>query len=107
VSYRCAQLLTLLAAMLTAGAALAGVPASDGGTALLYGAPPGRIRARFGPASFAAHRAAAHAAGLELREIPLPDALLGVDLDTPEDAETIARGPYSAHTVTLLRRLLT
>ena len=85
---------------------LAGVPAADGGTALLCTAPPGRISARFGPESFDAHRAAARESGLELSEVHPSDALVSLDLDTPQDAERIARSPGRARTVAVLRGLL-
>ena len=95
-------------ALVEAGArsGLAGLPAADGGTAMLYTSPPGCIPARFGPESFDAHRAAALESGLELCEIAFSDELVGLDLDTPEDAERLARAPGRTRTQAVLRRLL-
>jgi 2-phospho-L-lactate guanylyltransferase len=82
------------------------VPAADGGTALLFRRPPLAIPARFGPESAAAHEAAA-------RERGLTPALLGSipesarsDLDTPDDAERIARSGRDSRTVHVLREIL-
>lgn len=84
---------------------LAGVPSLDGGTALLYQSPPGRLPARFGPESFDAHRAAARAQGAELFALELPDPLAHLDLDTPDDARRIAASERASLTRDLLRKL--
>jgi 2-phospho-L-lactate guanylyltransferase len=85
--------------------ALVGVPSLDGGTALLYQAPPGSLPARFGPESFEAHCSAARERGLELLALELPDALARCDLDTPGDAQRIAASGRACQTVDLLRKL--
>jgi 2-phospho-L-lactate guanylyltransferase len=84
---------------------LAGIASLDGGTALLYEAPPGCIPARFGPESFEAHRAAARTCGLELHNLELDDELACLDLDTPEDAHRIAASGRACRTAELLRKL--
>jgi 2-phospho-L-lactate guanylyltransferase len=84
---------------------LVGVPSLDGGTALLYQAPPGRLPARYGPESFDAHGCAARERGLELVALELPDPLARCDLDTPEDARRIAASGRPGRTVELLRKL--
>lgn len=84
---------------------LVGVASLDGGTAMLYQAPPGRLPARYGPESFDAHRSAAREQGLELRVLDLPDRLARGDLDTPEDARRIAASGRGGRTAELLRKL--
>jgi 2-phospho-L-lactate guanylyltransferase len=84
---------------------LVGVPSLDGGTALLYQAPPGSLPARFGPESFEAHASAARERGLELLALDLPDPLARCDLDTPEDARRIAASGRACLTSDLLRKL--
>jgi 2-phospho-L-lactate guanylyltransferase len=84
---------------------LVGVPSLDGGTALLYQSPPGRLGARFGPESFEAHRSAAREQGAELLALDLPDPDARCDLDTPEDARRIAASARTTCTVALLRKL--
>lgn len=84
---------------------LVGVASHDGGTALLYQSPPGRIPARFGPESFDAHRSAAREQGQELLALELPDPDARCDLDTAEDARRIATSRHPARTVALLRKL--
>ena len=56
------------------------------GTNALYVRPPSRIAPRFGRGSFAAHRAAAGAAGRVLVV-----ARLGLDIDTPADLTVLRR----------------
>jgi 2-phospho-L-lactate guanylyltransferase len=56
------------------------------GTNALYLRPPSRIAPRFGPASFAAHREAAGAAG---RVLVIPR--LALDVDTPADLDALRR----------------
>jgi 2-phospho-L-lactate/phosphoenolpyruvate guanylyltransferase len=65
------------------GAVVMAAAGSDGGTNLLVRRPPDAIAARFGRRSFARHRWAARAAGLEVREVSRPE--LAFDLDRPED----------------------
>jgi 2-phospho-L-lactate guanylyltransferase len=75
-----------LAAGLSFGARtpLAAAPAdSDGGTNLLLRRPPSVIPARFGPSSFARHRAEAARRKIRFQEIRLPE--LAFDLDRPAD----------------------
>lgn len=63
------------------------VPSADGGTAALGLRPPSVMAPHFGEQSAAAHRAAASAAGLALRELH-PDSL-AADVDTPEDLAAV------------------
>src|SRR5207302_5600407 len=70
-------------ALAHAGRVVASPADSDGGTNLLIRRPPTVIRARFGRASFAKHRAEAYRRGLTLEEARSPE--LGVDLDRPQD----------------------
>jgi 2-phospho-L-lactate guanylyltransferase len=79
-------------------------PSSDGGTAALLRAPCDAIATAFGPDSAARHRAAAHAAGVPLRELKLPS--LTVDLDSPEDVDAFLAAPGAGRrTRALLERL--
>lgn len=64
-------------------------PAEDGGTAALLRTPRDAFPSRFGPGSAEAHRRAASAAGVPLRELALPS--LAVDLDRPEDVDRFLR----------------
>lgn len=70
-------------ALAAPGAVVAAPAYSDGGTNLLVRRPPGRIPARFGPASFARHRWEAERAGTTLVEVGGPG--LERDLDRPVD----------------------
>jgi 2-phospho-L-lactate guanylyltransferase len=64
------------------------VPARDGdGTNALLVAPPGAFPPRFGPGSFARHRAAAEARRLDCRVLPL--AGIGLDIDEPRDLQAL------------------
>ncbi len=82
------------------------VPAADGGTALLLRRPPLAIPARFGPESAAAHEAAARERGLApLVFGSLPESVRS-DLDTPDDAERLARSERGSRTVDVLREIL-
>jgi 2-phospho-L-lactate guanylyltransferase len=67
------------------------VPSGDGGTAALARDPADAIPPRFGPASAAAHREAARAAGVPLVELALPS--LALDLDDEEDLRAFLAGP--------------
>jgi 2-phospho-L-lactate/phosphoenolpyruvate guanylyltransferase len=67
-----------------AGSPVAAAPAgSDGGTNLLVRRPPTAIPARFGPSSFARHRAEAARRKIGFAEVRTPE--LGFDLDRPAD----------------------
>lgn len=59
------------------------VPSADGGTSALGLHPPDALAPAFGPGSADAHRDAARAAGLAVRE--LHPASLAADIDTPRD----------------------
>jgi 2-phospho-L-lactate guanylyltransferase len=61
------------------------------GTNALLLAPPDALRPHFGPGSFARHRDGAIAAGLAF-EVREPPSLL-LDVDTPDDFETMRRAP--------------
>jgi len=61
------------------------------GTNALYLRPPSRITPRFGPASLAAHRAAAGAAGRVLAV-----SRLALDVDTPVDLDALRRAKRRA-----------
>jgi 2-phospho-L-lactate guanylyltransferase len=64
------------------------VPARDGdGTNALLVAPPGAFPPRFGPGSFARHRAEAEARRLDCRVLPL--AGIGLDIDEPRDLQAL------------------
>ena len=76
-----AEIAALLAAGRTHAVAIAA--AVDGGTNALLVSPPGAIGFRFGPASAAAHEAAAREAGLTAARLDLP--FLSRDMDTPDD----------------------
>ena len=82
------------------------VPAADGGTALLLRRPPLVIPARFGPESCAAHEAAARERGLVPVLLSSIAESVRTDLDTPEDAERLARSDRSCRTIDVLRELL-
>ena len=62
---------------------------SDGGTNLLLRRPPSVILARFGPSSFARHRAEAARRRIPFREALIPE--LGFDLDRPADLARLLR----------------
>jgi 2-phospho-L-lactate/phosphoenolpyruvate guanylyltransferase len=65
------------------------VPASrDGGTNLMLVRPPELLNPAFGPDSFSRHVAAARALGIEPCVMRLEG--IGLDIDTPEDLETLA-----------------
>ncbi len=82
------------------------VPAADGGTALLYRRPPLAIPARFGPESCAAHEAAARERGITPVLLASSPESVRSDLDTPDDAERLARSERGSRTVDVLRELL-
>jgi 2-phospho-L-lactate guanylyltransferase (CobY/MobA/RfbA family) len=82
------------------------VPAGDGGTALLFRRPPLVIPARFGPESCAAHEAAARERGITPVVLTSIAESVRSDLDTPDDAERLARSEHACRTVLVLRELL-
>lgn len=67
----------------TGGLVVAAPAASDAGTNLLVRRPPSAIPARFGPSSFARHRAEAARHKIPFREAPVPE--IAFDLDRPSD----------------------
>jgi 2-phospho-L-lactate guanylyltransferase len=93
-----------IAPVIEDGAAVALVPSKDGGTNALACAP-GAFGFAFGPDSAARHVAAAHAAGLRAARLALPDLVL--DIDTPEDLESLRSEIDRAgtHTRAALERL--
>ncbi|MGQ0526083.1 MAG: 2-phospho-L-lactate guanylyltransferase [Betaproteobacteria bacterium] len=73
------------------------VPADrDGGTNMLLCSPPEAIPFQFGDDSFARHRQATRAAGVEPRVLRLKGA--GLDLDRPEDIVEFLRTPSATRT---------
>lgn len=95
----------LYAALAAQGGGAVMAPAADKGTAALLRAPAACIPSRFGPESAKAHREAAAAAGVPLRELALPS--LALDLDLPEDLQTLSasREAHAPRTRALLERL--
>jgi 2-phospho-L-lactate guanylyltransferase len=81
------------------------VPSSDGGTAMLLRRPPDRIPARFGRQSAAAHAREAHALGIEPGSVPAVADAARIDLDTPEDAESLLAADVPCRTRDVLRKL--
>jgi 2-phospho-L-lactate guanylyltransferase len=81
-------------------------PAGDGGTALLFRRPPLVIPARFGPESAAAHESVARERGLAPVLLTSIAENVRADLDTPEDAERLARSERACRTRDVLRELL-
>jgi 2-phospho-L-lactate guanylyltransferase len=75
-------------------------PAHDelGSNAVLM-SPPLAVPLRFGEDSYFPHLAAARAAGIEPRVVPLPG--IGMDIDHPADLLAFARLPEAAGTRTL------
>jgi 2-phospho-L-lactate guanylyltransferase len=67
------------------------VESGDGGTNAMLLRPPGRFALAYGPGSCARHRAAAEAAGAEVRLVALP--ALALDLDTPGDVSQFLASP--------------
>jgi 2-phospho-L-lactate guanylyltransferase len=65
---------------------------AGGGTNALLLRPPEAIAPAFGPGSFEAHLRAAEAAGVAVQVVT--DALLGFDLDTPDDLERLDPGRF-------------
>jgi 2-phospho-L-lactate guanylyltransferase len=63
------------------------VQSRDGGTNAMLLRPPGRFPLAYGPGSFAAHDAAARAAGLRVEHVE--SLALALDLDTPADIEQL------------------
>ena len=69
----------------------------DGGSSALLRCPADCVPSLFGSQSAAAHERAARERGVPFRRLELPS--LSLDLDTPEDLETLARlgpGPHTA-----------
>jgi len=62
------------------------VPATDGGTALLYRRPVGRIATQFGGDSFARHSSEA---GSDFFALDGLDEVVRIDIDTPEDMQRL------------------
>ncbi len=81
------------------------VPASDGGTALLYRRPPETIPACFGEQSAAAHERAARERGLEPLHMSSLDEQVRTDLDTPEDAERLLASDTTSRTREVLQKV--
>jgi len=81
-------------------------PAADGGTALLFRRPPLVMPARFGPESCAAHEAAARERGIAPVLLTALAETARADLDTPDDAERLARSDRACRTRDVLRELL-
>jgi len=81
-------------------------PAHDGGTALLFRRPPLVVPARFGPESASAHEAAARERGIEPVLLTALAEAARADLDTPDDAERLARSERTSRTRDVLRELL-
>jgi 2-phospho-L-lactate guanylyltransferase len=75
----------------TGGLVVAAPAASDGGTNLLVRRPPSAIPARFGPSSFARHRAEAARRKIPFREARIPE--IGFDLDRPADLARLLETP--------------
>ncbi|RYI98841.1 MAG: 2-phospho-L-lactate guanylyltransferase, partial [Acetobacteraceae bacterium] len=75
-------------------------PAHDelGSNAVLM-SPPLAVPLRFGEDSYVPHLAAARAAGIEPRVVPLPG--IGMDIDHPADLTAFARLPQAQGTRTL------
>lgn len=73
------------------------VRSRDGGTNAMLLRPPGRFALAYGPGSFAAHDAAARAAGLTVAHIESP--ALALDLDTPADIALLLETPGGAETL--------
>jgi 2-phospho-L-lactate guanylyltransferase len=80
---------TLSMALAAGGPVVAAPAASDGGTNMLLRRPPSVIAARFGPSSFARHRAAAARRKIPFREARIPE--LAFDLDRPADLTRLLR----------------
>jgi 2-phospho-L-lactate guanylyltransferase len=72
----------------------------DGGTNMLLCSPPEAIPFHFGDDSFARHRQAARALGVEPRVLRLKGA--GLDIDRPEDIVEFLRTPSDTQTHALL-----
>ncbi|MFN3231486.1 MAG: 2-phospho-L-lactate guanylyltransferase [Alphaproteobacteria bacterium] len=73
------------------------VPArADGGSNAMLLMPPNAIELAYGEGSFAKHRTAAHAAGLDVRA--LDSAGLGLDVDRPDDLEALLADPTPCRT---------
>lgn len=84
------EALETLEAMGRPGAAVM-VESRDGGTNAMLLQPPGRFALAYGKGSFAAHRAAAEAAGMTV--IRNHNRELRLDLDTPDDIVELLRAP--------------
>jgi 2-phospho-L-lactate guanylyltransferase len=79
------------------------VPAADGrGTNAAYRRPATLFPLRFGNDSFKPHLAAAQASGTPCIVLQLPS--IAVDVDNPEDLQTILQHPGETRTQSLLRR---
>ncbi|HQW50435.1 MAG TPA: 2-phospho-L-lactate guanylyltransferase [Tepidiformaceae bacterium] len=67
------------------------VESGDGGTNAMLLHPPGKFRLEYGVGSFAKHRAAAEAAGMQV--VVNHNRELSLDLDTPGDITELLRAP--------------
>ncbi len=67
------------------------VESGDGGTNAMLLHPPGKFRLEYGVGSFAEHRAAAEAAGMQV--VVNHNRELSLDLDTPGDITELLRAP--------------
>jgi 2-phospho-L-lactate guanylyltransferase len=83
-------------AVCAAGAAVAVVQTTDGGTGALLRRPPDVIRTAFGPRSAEAHLRLAAAAGVSAVRLDLPN--LALDVDTPGALLAVRRGAGIAET---------
>ena len=81
------------------------VPSSDGGTAMLCRRPADCMPARFGKQSASVHESTARELGLDVERYEALDALVRVDLDTPEDIDRILQTRRRCRTVTVLEKL--
>jgi 2-phospho-L-lactate guanylyltransferase len=80
------------------------VPAiADGGTNALHCAPPGVIGFQFGAGSAGLHHAAATAAGVEVRNIDMPN--LSYDIDRPEDLRWLLAHARAGATLDYLEQI--
>jgi 2-phospho-L-lactate guanylyltransferase len=92
------------ALVLGTGSPVVASPASsDGGTNLLLRRPPSVIPARFGPSSFAQHRAETIRRKMPFREAVVPE--LGFDLDRPADLTRLLVAGRPGRTLSACREM--
>ena len=95
------ELEKIIAAAPTTGSVL--VPAADQrGTNAIFRRPAGLFPARFGNDSFKPHHAAANATGKPCVVLSLPG--IAVDVDNPEDLQTLAIAPGQTRAQRLIRQ---